>query len=406
MTLCGEKYRMPAERAYQLGLVDELVPPDKLMETADEIAHQIAANSPAAVHAVDAGRVEPVEMPLHARRSSTAGRCCGCTGTTPTSRKVRGRSPRSAIRCGTTGEAAGAGGRADVVRPFLLAPRRRRSARRSWRSSPPTPTCVRSSPTRASTTSTSGGCTASSASATGCRWPGRSRRAGAGCRRCTSSSSGTRWPTPAPPARRSGRASSPRRSSPTAPTSRRSASCPGLRRGHDVLLARLLRARGRLRPRRAAHAGGARRRRVRAQRREALDVGGHRADYLWVLCRTGTIESHGRGLTLLIVDRRSPGITISPIPSLDGERFNEVRFDDVEVPVENRVGEEDGAWTLMVESLATERHVQFSPEAGAARLRGARRPASRAPASTAIRWCATTSPISPSRSPRSRRSRW
>ena len=68
------------------------------------------------------------------------------------------------------------------------------------------------------------------------------------------------------------------------------------------------------------------------------------------------------GLTLLIVDRRSPGITISPIPSLDGERFNEVRFDDVEVPVENRVGEEDGAWTLMVESLATERHVQFSPK--------------------------------------------
>jgi 3-oxocholest-4-en-26-oyl-CoA dehydrogenase alpha subunit len=90
--------------------------------------------------------------------------------------------------------------------------------------------------------------------------------------------------------------------------------------------------------------------------------GGHRADYLWVLCRTGTTESHTRGLTLLTVDRRSPGITISPIPSLDGERFNEVRFDDVEVPVENRVGEQDAAWTLMVESLATERHVQFSPK--------------------------------------------
>jgi alkylation response protein AidB-like acyl-CoA dehydrogenase len=90
--------------------------------------------------------------------------------------------------------------------------------------------------------------------------------------------------------------------------------------------------------------------------------GGHRADYLWVLCRTGTIESHSRGLTLLIVDRQSPGISIAPIPSLDGERFNEVRFDDVEVPVANRVGDEDGAWTMMVESLATERHVQFSPK--------------------------------------------
>jgi alkylation response protein AidB-like acyl-CoA dehydrogenase len=90
--------------------------------------------------------------------------------------------------------------------------------------------------------------------------------------------------------------------------------------------------------------------------------GGHRADYLWVLCRTGTAEEHSRGLTLLIVDRRSPGIAIAPIPSLDGERFNEVRFDDVEVPAENRVGEENGAWSMMVESLATERHVQFSPK--------------------------------------------
>ncbi|HEY4333469.1 MAG TPA: acyl-CoA dehydrogenase family protein, partial [Ilumatobacteraceae bacterium] len=57
--------------------------------------------------------------------------------------------------------------------------------------------------------------------------------------------------------------------------------------------------------------------------------GGHRADYLWVLCRTGTLESHSRGLTLLIVDRRAPGITINPIPAFDGERFNEVHFDDV-----------------------------------------------------------------------------
>jgi len=90
--------------------------------------------------------------------------------------------------------------------------------------------------------------------------------------------------------------------------------------------------------------------------------GGHRADYLWVLCRTGTLESHSRGLTLLIVDRRAHGVTISPIPAFDGERFNEVHFDNVAVPVADRVGEENGAWTLMTESLATERHVQFSPK--------------------------------------------
>ena len=39
-----------------------------------------------------------------------------------------------------------------------------------------------------------------------------------------------------------------------------------------------------------------------------------------------------------------------------------MRLDDVEVPVGNRVGEEDGAWKLIVDSLATERHVQFSPK--------------------------------------------
>jgi 3-oxocholest-4-en-26-oyl-CoA dehydrogenase alpha subunit len=90
--------------------------------------------------------------------------------------------------------------------------------------------------------------------------------------------------------------------------------------------------------------------------------GGHRADFLWVLCRTGTLESRSRGLSLLIVDRTSPGISVSPIPALDGERFNEFRFDDVRVPVANRVGEENAAWTIMSEALATERHVQFPPK--------------------------------------------
>jgi len=90
--------------------------------------------------------------------------------------------------------------------------------------------------------------------------------------------------------------------------------------------------------------------------------GGHRADYLWMLCRTGTIESRSRGLTLLIVDRRSPGISVSPVPAIDGERFNEFRFDDVRVPVANRVGDENAAWTIISEALATERHVQFAPK--------------------------------------------
>lgn len=89
--------------------------------------------------------------------------------------------------------------------------------------------------------------------------------------------------------------------------------------------------------------------------------GGHRADYIWLLCRTGAPDSRAKGLTILMVDRTSPGITIGGITSVSGERFNEVFFDDVRVPVVNRVGEENKGWALITESLATERHVQFSP---------------------------------------------
>ena len=89
------------------------------------------------------------------------------------------------------------------------------------------------------------------------------------------------------------------------------------------------------------------------------------SDYLWLLCRTGTRESRGRGLSLLIVDLRAPGARVGLLPTLDGEALHEVHLDGVEVPVENRVGPEDGAWTIMAEALADERHVQFPP----ARLR-------------------------------------
>jgi len=137
---------------------------------------------------------------------------------------------------------------------------------------------------------------------------------------------------------------------------------PALRRGELTF------ALGYSEPEAGSDLGGLRTRAVRGEDTYMLTgekrwtSGAHRADYLWVLCRTGTLESRARGLTLLIVDARSPGITIAPIPAIDGERFNEVRFDDVEVPIANRVGPEDGAWRMIVDSLATERHVQFSPK--------------------------------------------
>ena len=85
------------------------------------------------------------------------------------------------------------------------------------------------------------------------------------------------------------------------------------------------------------------------------------SDYLWLLCRTGTQQSRGAGTTLLIVDLRAPGVRVTPLPTLDGETLNAVALGGVEVPAEQRIGPEGGAWTLLAEALADERHVQFPP---------------------------------------------
>ncbi len=84
-------------------------------------------------------------------------------------------------------------------------------------------------------------------------------------------------------------------------------------------------------------------------------------DYLWLLARTGAQESRGRGLSLFIVEKRAPGVTVRPLPTMDGEQLNEIFFEDVEVPLTARVGPENGAWQIMNAALADERHIQFPP---------------------------------------------
>jgi alkylation response protein AidB-like acyl-CoA dehydrogenase len=84
-------------------------------------------------------------------------------------------------------------------------------------------------------------------------------------------------------------------------------------------------------------------------------------DCFWLLCRTGAQESRGAGLALMIVEKDAPGVTVSALPTLDGDQLNEVHFDAVEVPVDQLVGPEDGAWKIMGEALADERHIQFPP---------------------------------------------
>jgi alkylation response protein AidB-like acyl-CoA dehydrogenase len=110
--------------------------------------------------------------------------------------------------------------------------------------------------------------------------------------------------------------------------------------------------------------------RVRAEREgDAYVISGQKCwqsyaqdmDYLWLLARTGTQESRGRGLSLFICDIGAPGVTVSPLPTLDDDQLNEVHLDSVRVPVDQRVGPENGAWSIMGEALADERHIQFPP---------------------------------------------
>jgi alkylation response protein AidB-like acyl-CoA dehydrogenase len=87
----------------------------------------------------------------------------------------------------------------------------------------------------------------------------------------------------------------------------------------------------------------------------------HHADHLWLLCRTGDQASRSAGLSLFIVDAKTPGVRIAPIRLMDGNEFTQITFDGVDISAERRIGPENGAWAMMGESLADERHVHFAP---------------------------------------------
>jgi alkylation response protein AidB-like acyl-CoA dehydrogenase len=88
---------------------------------------------------------------------------------------------------------------------------------------------------------------------------------------------------------------------------------------------------------------------------------GHHADWLFCLVRTSAAEKPQRGISFLLVDARTPGITIRPIISIDdAHSLNEVFFDNVRVPIANRVGEEGQGWSFGKLLLDNER--AFSAE--------------------------------------------
>ena len=82
----------------------------------------------------------------------------------------------------------------------------------------------------------------------------------------------------------------------------------------------------------------------------------HVADWIFCLVRTDTEAKAQDGISFLLIDMRSPGITLRPILGIHGwQGFNQVFFDDVEVPVENLVGTENRGWTVAKSLLEFER---------------------------------------------------
>ncbi|VIO70100.1 Putative acyl-CoA dehydrogenase FadE17 [Bradyrhizobium ivorense] len=80
------------------------------------------------------------------------------------------------------------------------------------------------------------------------------------------------------------------------------------------------------------------------------------ADMIFCLCRTDPTAKKQAGISFILVNMKSRGITVRPIQTIDGgHEINEVFLDDVEVPVENLVGEENKGWDYAKFLLGNER---------------------------------------------------
>src|SRR5580658_1186012 len=83
---------------------------------------------------------------------------------------------------------------------------------------------------------------------------------------------------------------------------------------------------------------------------------GQYADWIFCLVRTQTAGRPQEGISFLLIDMKSPGVSVRPIITLDGEHeINDVFFDNVRVPLDNLVGEENKGWTYAKFLLGHER---------------------------------------------------
>jgi alkylation response protein AidB-like acyl-CoA dehydrogenase len=87
----------------------------------------------------------------------------------------------------------------------------------------------------------------------------------------------------------------------------------------------------------------------------------HEADYIWLAVRTDPDAKKHKGISIILVPTDTPGFTCTPTYTLGRERTNSTYYENVRVPVSNRVGPENAGWGLITSQLNHERITLAAP---------------------------------------------
>ena len=121
---------------------------------------------------------------------------------------------------------------------------------------------------------------------------------------------------------------------------------------------------------------------------------GQYGDWIFCLVRTDPEAKKQRGISFLLIDMTSPGVTVRPIELIDGgHEVNEVCFEDVRVPAENLVGELNHGWDYAKFLLGNER-VGVAPVGATKRVLAQAKELRRSAACSTTRWSRPASPSS------------